>query len=220
MKFKIQENSCAAALSPSAHAAAGQSPSLSRREAEPASRPASRPLQGWWSAHELVTLGVFAAAAKVSTILVALAGGGMNPVSLLAKNLIFTTLLVVMLYKVRKPGTLTLFVLVNMLISMLLLGGSVTLLPAMLGAALLAEACVQATGGPGKGWGPLLAVAVYDVLFRVFSLGVSWLYMRENPSMLMAALPVVALGYVGAVLGLFTGVKAMKELRHAGIVRS
>ena len=59
----------------------------------------------------------------------------MNPVSLLAKNLIFTTLLVVMLYKVRKPGTLALFVLVNMLISMLLLGGSVTLLPAMLLAA-------------------------------------------------------------------------------------
>ena len=37
----------------------------------------------------------------------------MNPVSLLAKNLIFTTLLVVMLYKVRKPGTLALFVLVT-----------------------------------------------------------------------------------------------------------
>ena len=64
--------------------------------------------------------------------------------SLLAKNLIFTTLLVVMLYKVRKPGTLALFVLVNMLISMLLLGGSVTLLPAMLLAAGCAEAAVGA----------------------------------------------------------------------------
>ena len=89
----------------------------------------------YWSARELVVLGVFSAAAKLSTLLVALVGGGMNPVSLLAKNLIFTTLLVVMLYKVRKPGTLALFVLVNMLISMLLLGGSVTLLPAMLLAA-------------------------------------------------------------------------------------
>ena len=73
----------------------------------------------YWSARELVVLGVFSAAAKLSTLLVALVGGGMNPVSLLAKNLIFTTLLVVMLYKVRKPGTLALFVLVNMLISML-----------------------------------------------------------------------------------------------------
>ena len=94
----------------------------------------------YWSARELVVLGVFSAAAKLSTLLVALVGGGMNPVSLLAKNLIFTTLLVVMLYKVRKPGTLALFVLVNMLISMLLLGGSVTLLPAMLLAAGCAEA--------------------------------------------------------------------------------
>ena len=89
----------------------------------------------YWSARELVVLGVFSAAAKLSTLLVALVGGGMNPVSLLAKNLIFTTLLVVMLYKVRKPGTLALFVLVNMLISMIMLGGSVTLIPAMLQAA-------------------------------------------------------------------------------------
>ena len=98
----------------------------------------------YWSARELVVLGVFSAAAKLSTLLVALVGGGMNPVSLLAKNLIFTTLLVVMLYKVRKPGTLALFVLVNMLISMLLLGGSVTLLPAM----LLAAGCGEAENNP------------------------------------------------------------------------
>ena len=54
----------------------------------------------YWSAQELVVLGVFSAAAKLSTLLVALVGGGMNPVSLLAKNLIFTTLLVVMLITV------------------------------------------------------------------------------------------------------------------------
>ena len=106
----------------------------------------------YWSARELVVLGVFSAAAKLSTLLVALVGGGMNPVSLLAKNLIFTTLLVVMLYKVRKPGTLALFVLVNMLISMLLLGGSVTLLPAMLLAAGCAEAAMACSGGMRKGY--------------------------------------------------------------------
>ena len=36
-----------------------------------------------WSIQELVTIGVFAAAAKVITMVVALAGGGMNPVTLL-----------------------------------------------------------------------------------------------------------------------------------------
>ena len=99
-----------------------------------------------WSAHDLVVLGVFSAAAKLSTLVVALAGGGINPVTLLLKNLIFTTMLVVMLYKVRTPGTLVLFVLVNMLISMLLLGGSITLLPSMLGGALLGEAAAFAAG--------------------------------------------------------------------------
>ena len=37
-------------------------------------------LKHHWSIQELVTIGVFAAAAKVITMVVALAGGGMNPV--------------------------------------------------------------------------------------------------------------------------------------------
>ena len=61
-----------------------------------------------WTAQELVVLGVFAAAAKISSLLIALAGGGMNPVMLILKNLVFTTLLVVLLTKVPKSGTLLL----------------------------------------------------------------------------------------------------------------
>ena len=173
----------------------------------------------YWSAHELVVIGVFAAAAKVSTLLVALAGGGMNPVSLLLKNLIYTTLLVVMLYRVRKAGTLLLFSLVSMLVSALLLGASITLLPAILMGALMAEAFVALGGGYSRAWGPVLAVGVYDIVSRASSLGISWLFMRENPSLLMAAVPVVILGYLGAAAGLVTGYNAVKELRHAGIVR-
>lgn len=176
-------------------------------------------LNRYWNAHELVVIGVFAAAAKVSTVLVALAGGGMNPVTLLLKNLIFTTMLVVMLYKVRKPGTLLLFVTINIVFSMLLLGVSVTLLPPMLIAALLGECAAFAVGGIRGNLGPLAAVAVYDLLFRCMSLGMSWLAMREAPEMVIAAIPIVVLGYLGAVGGLFTGAGAVKELRHAGIVR-
>lgn len=175
--------------------------------------------QRYWSAHELVVIGVFAAAAKVSTVLVALAGGGMNPVTLLLKNLIFTTMLVVMLYKVRKPGTLLLFVGVNLLFSMLMLGVSVTLLPSALAAALLAEAAAAAVGGMQGKFGPLTAVAVYDLTLRCLSLGMSWLVLRESPALLISAVPVVILGYLGAVGGLFTGASAVRELRHAGIVR-
>lgn len=176
-------------------------------------------LQHYWSAHELVVTGVFAAAAKVATLLVALAGGGMNPVTLLLKNLIFTTLLVVMLYKVRKPGTLLLFVCVNLLFSMLLMGLSVTLLPAMLCAALLAEGAAVLVGGIRGRFGPLTAVAMYDLLYRGMSLAMSWFAMREAPAVALAAVPIVLLGYLGAIGGLFTGINAVKELRHAGIVR-
>ena len=173
----------------------------------------------YWSAHELVVIGVFAAAAKVSTLLVALIGGGMNPITLILKNLIFTTLLVVMLYKVRKAGTLLLFVGINLLFSMLLMGVSVTLMPAMICAALLGEAAAMSVGGLRARFGPLVAVAVYDFTFRCFSLGASWLVMREAPAMVLATAPIVALGYLGAIGGLYTGYSSVKELRHAGIVR-
>lgn len=66
----------------------------------------------------------------------------------------------------------------------------------------------------------MLGVAVYDLSSKVFSLGISWLFMRENPAMLMVIIPFVAIGYIGSVGGLFTGVRAVKELRHAGIIRN
>ncbi len=172
-----------------------------------------------WSAQELVVIGVFAAASKVSTLLIALAGGGMNPVSLMGKNLVFTTLLVVMLCKVRRPGTIVLFTVINILVSMLLLGASVTLLPPMLVGALAAEAAMRPWRDREGVAAPVLGAAVFDVVSKVLSLGVSWLFMRENPAMMVMVVPFVAVGYLGSVGGLFSGVKAVRELRHAGIIR-
>lgn len=172
-----------------------------------------------WSAQELVVIGVFAAASKVSTLLIALAGGGMNPVSLMGKNLVFTTLLVVMLCKVRRPGTIVLFTVINILVSMLLLGASVTLLPPMLVGALAAEAAMWPWRDREGVAAPVLGAAVFDVVSKVLSLGVSWLFMRENPAMMVMVVPFVAVGYLGSVGGLFSGVKAVRELRHAGIIR-
>ena len=171
-----------------------------------------------WSARELVVIGVFAAASKVATLLVALAGGGMNPISLAGKNLIFTTLLVVMLCKVRRPGTLFLFTVISIIVSMLLLGASVTLLPAMFLAALTAEVAMwPGRSSPGVG-NAVLGAAVFDIVSKVLSLGVSWLFMRENPAMMAMAAPFVVIGYLGSVGGLFSGVRAVRELRHAGII--
>lgn len=172
----------------------------------------------YWEVRELVVLGVFAATAKLSTLLVALVGGGLNPVTLMGKNLIFTALLVIILSKVRKPGTLVLFIGVNVLISVLLLGVSVTLLPGMLAGAVCGELAMQAGGGTRRVWAPVLGAAVYDLASKFLMLGMTWLIMREIPAMLYMVVVIVVLGYMGSIIGLFAGVRAVKELRHAGIV--
>lgn len=172
-----------------------------------------------WGARDLVVIGVFAATAKLSTVLIAMVGGGMNPVSLLLKNVVFTTLLVIMLYKVRQPGTLSLFVIVSALVNFLLLGGNVTLIPPMLVAALVSEAVMKFVKSLGWKDAVFWGVGCFDFLSKGLSLAVSYLMMRESPALMAVVLPIVLIGYAGSLIGLYTGYRSMKELRHAGIVR-
>ena len=172
-----------------------------------------------WGARDLVVIGVFAATAKLSTVLIAMVGGGMNPVSLLLKNVVFTTLLVIMLYKVRQPGTLSLFVIVSALVNFLLLGGNVTLIPPMLVAALVSEAVMKFVKSLGWKGAVFWGVGCFDFLSKGLSLAVSYLMMRESPALVAVVLPIVLIGYAGSLIGLYTGYRSMKELRHAGIVR-
>lgn len=172
-----------------------------------------------WGARDLVVIGVFAATAKLSTVLIAMVGGGMNPVSLLLKNVVFTTLLVSMLYKVRQPGTLSLFVIVSALVNFLLLGGNVTLIPPMLVAALVSEAVMKFVKSLGWKGAVFWGVGCFDFLSKGLSLAVSYLMMRESPALMAVVLPIVLIGYAGSLIGLYTGYRSMKELRHAGIVR-
>lgn len=172
-----------------------------------------------WGARDLVVIGVFAATAKLSTVLIAMVGGGMNPVSLLLKNVVFTTLLVILLYKVRQPGTLSLFVIVSALVNFLLLGGNVTLIPPMLVAALVSEAVMKFVKSLGWEGAVFWGVGCFDFLSKGLSLAVSYLMMRESPALMAVVLPIVLIGYAGSLIGLYTGYRSMKELRHAGIVR-
>ena len=172
-----------------------------------------------WGARDLVVIGVFAATAKLSTVLIAMVGGGMNPVSLLLKNVVFTTLLVIMLYKVRQPGTLSLFVIVSALVNFLILGGNVTLIPPMLAAALVSEAVMKFVKSLGWKGAVFWGVGCFDFLSKGLSLAVSYLMMRESPALMAVVLPIVLIGYAGSLIGLYTGYRSMKELRHAGIVR-
>lgn len=172
----------------------------------------------YWAVRELVTVGVFAALTKVSSLLVALMGGGMNPLTLVLKNLVFTVLALVLLFKLRKAGTLLLFTLVNVLVSMLLMGGGFFLLPSMLAAGLAAEGIILLLGGYRNEMALVAGIACYDILFKAGSFGVSWLFVREQPELLWFTGVVVAIGYVGALAGLPVGLRFLRELRHAGIV--
>ncbi|MBB5021539.1 MptD family putative ECF transporter S component [Desulfurispira natronophila] len=176
-------------------------------------------LNRYWQVPDLVVVGIFAAVVKVSSILVALMGGGMNPLTLILKNVIFTALLVVLLYKVRKFGTLTLFLVVSAIISALMLGGSLVLIPASILAGLIAEGVIMALGGYRFTWSIMVGVAIYDLLSKSIGLGFSWLMMREEPRIIIMATIIVAIGYIGSIIGLFVGRYFVKELRHAGIIR-
>ena len=177
-------------------------------------------LKHHWSIQELVTIGVFAAAAKVITMVVALAGGGMNPVTLLIKNLIFTTFFIVMLYKVRKSGTIMLFTFVSLIVSLLLMGAEASTSLGMFMASFIGEFFILLFGGMKNKYAPIIGVAAFDLSYRVLSMFIAYMVMRETPEIVYAVIPIIAIGYLGAVIGLYTGIKAVKELRYAGIVRS
>ena len=177
-------------------------------------------LKHHWSIQELVTIGVFAAAAKVITMVVALAGGGMNPVTLLIKNLIFTTFFIVMLYKVRKSGTIMLFTFVSLIVSLLLMGAEASTSLGMFMASFIGEFFILLFGGMKNKFAPIIGVAAFDLSYRVLSMFIAYMVMRETPEIVYAVIPIIAIGYLGAVIGLYTGIKAVKELRYAGIVRS
>ncbi|MDY6246426.1 MAG: MptD family putative ECF transporter S component [Succinivibrio sp.] len=172
----------------------------------------------YFNCRELVVIGVFAASVKVVTMLIALAGGGLNPVSLILKNLVFTTLMVVLLYKVRKTGALTLFSLVSALISFVLLGGGITSIPSSLCSAMLTELCVILTGGCKRSYAPVVGAFFYDLISKTSSLCVSYIMVRETPGVIFMVVGIVAIGYIGSFLGLGTGVYCARELKHAGII--
>lgn len=173
-----------------------------------------------WTARELVLVGVFATTSKLTSILIALASGGMNPLGLVAKNLVFTLLLLVLLYKVRKPGTLMLFSVVSALMSLMMLGTNVMLIPPLLVAAVIAEGLGFCFKAYARSWGVIALTALFDIAYKVVTLGASFLMVRESPAVFTVIVPFIGLGYLGSVLGLIAGYYSVKELRHAGIIRS
>lgn len=171
-----------------------------------------------WTTRELVTIGIFATVIKASAIMVAYMGGGMNPVTLAAKNCLYVTLMIVLLHKVPRPWTMTLAVAMTALVSLLLMGQGALHAPGAIVGAVIGEGLILALGGYGKTRNLVAGIITAELLAKAFSLGVSWLAMREQPAMLIPATIFVIIGAVGTILGAFVGVRFMKELRHAGII--
>ncbi len=178
-------------------------------------------LHHYWDTESLVVVGLFTALSKVVSLMIALLGGGMNPLTLFLKNGVATALLVVLVARVGKFGVLALYVLVGQVVSFLIAGGGMSmLLPGFLIAALLSDGLVSLCGGYRRIGAVLAGVALYDLLGRAISMGYSLLHARENMAMVAVAGVFIAIGYLGCVfIGLPCGAKFVKELRHAGIIR-
>ena len=175
-------------------------------------------LNNHWTTQELVTIGVFAAVIKATTLLVAYFGGGMNPLTLMAKNCVFAILMIVLLHKVSKTGTLTLATGITSLVSLLLMGQGILYLPAAIITCLFAELFILMLGGYTKTRNIVLGVLLFELGSKCLSLFIAWLSMREQPGMLVTVVFFVAIGSIGTFIGLGLGVRFMKELRHAGII--
>jgi len=174
---------------------------------------------GYWAPSELIVIGTFTGLIKTSTLLIALAGGGMNPVTLMLKNTVATSLLIILVHKVRKFGVLTLFSLINCIVSLMLMGGNPMSLAGTLVTGLFCDLILLPGNGVQSPARILIAVAVFDFLSRTVSLGYFFLLYREEIRMFIMGAAMVGIGYLGCLAGLGTGVLFVKELKHAGIIR-
>ncbi|MDR1658280.1 MAG: hypothetical protein LBT47_12140 [Deltaproteobacteria bacterium] len=175
--------------------------------------------QRLFSTHELVVVGIFAAGSRATTLMVALIGGGMNPLTMVVRSAVHSALLVVLLAKVSRTGALTMANLVGGLLAFFLMGQAMVALPAIIAGTLAVEILIRALGGlekrPALG---ALAVALSEFFTRMINVGVSYLTFREQPAMIIMVLVITAVSYFGILLGLFGGVSMTRELKHAGLI--
>lgn len=173
-----------------------------------------------WKTEELVLIGTFAALIKILTLTVALIGGGMNPLTLVLKNIIATSMLVVLVHKVPRSGVLFLYVIQQTAITMMLMGSGMIILPGYLLASAFAEGLAFLASGYRNTGAILLSIGFFDLTSRLVAMGMSWLFMRENIAIFFTSLIIVGVSYMGCLIGLGTGIKFVKEFRHAGFIRN
>ena len=174
---------------------------------------------GHLATKDLVAIGIFSCLAKMSGLAVALAGGGMNPVTLALRNAIVSGLMIVLLAKVGKGGTLFLSALLGGIVSLLMFGHGLMLLPGALLGGLAGEGCMRIfRTSLDDVWLAVAGVACAEIVAKTLSMCVMYLALRENPALFVPLALVIGAGGVGTLLGLVGGKRMIGELRHAGIL--
>jgi energy-coupling factor transport system substrate-specific component len=174
----------------------------------------------YWENIDLITIGTFAALIKVSGYLITICGGGMNPIAFILKNIMITALTIVLCYKVRKFGTLSLYLIITFLFGLIITGGGGHVsFPMLLLGAFLSDGIIMLFGGYKKSFALMSGVIFFDTFSRFIGFIMLYFTARENVMLMIMPMIIVTIGYLGCLLGLPTGLLLLKELRHAGIVR-
>ncbi len=173
----------------------------------------------YWENIDLISVGTFAALIRVSTYLISICGGGMNPLAFILKNIIGISLIVVLCHKVTRFGVLTLYSAVTYLFSMIISGSFTLSMPVVLIFALLSDTLMYFGGRKKRLGAVLFSVIFYEIGTKLFGLAYSFLFVREDIRLLIMPTIVVVIGLIGSFIGLYSGAKLLKELRHAGIIR-
>lgn len=170
---------------------------------------------------DLVTIGLFAGAAKAASLMIALMGGGMNPVTLILKNAVWAALWLILLIKVTRPGTLTLVNVLAALLGLFLMGASMLSLPGIIAACLITEVLMLAmTPLVSREWVAAIGIALSELLAKGVTLVISLINMREQPMLIIPVAIIIIIGYLGILVGLIGGGRMVKELRHAGLIQN
>ncbi|PID27893.1 MAG: hypothetical protein CR982_04915 [Candidatus Cloacimonadota bacterium] len=173
----------------------------------------------YWESWELISIGIFAALVKILTFLISITGGGMNPISLMLKNGVGTTLLIILMLKVQKFGVFTIYVLINTVLAIIMSGGGAMMSPVgLIATGIITDYILGNREKTGRARA-VLGILFFETFSRVVSLVIGYISIRETPQFFYMGVAVVSLGYLGCLGGVFAGFRFSKELKVAGIIK-
>lgn len=166
---------------------------------------------------DLAAIGVLAALARATGLMLVFALGGMNPVSLSLRTMVITVLFIVLRMKVRRFGTLALAALVGSMTSFLAMAQGIMTLPLLLASALIAELFIT-YAGRNRAWAVIAGCVLMGLMDKAASLCVIFLTVREETRMAWPLAILVMTSAAGDLLALAFAPRFIRELRHAGFI--